>query len=326
MGKKTTLKALIDAKVTELMPKTSGDQIYLDDTTTLTPKIAEMVGAINLREKTEVVDSKIADSKSYTDTSVSAALTEAKGYSDTNTSDTLSKAKEYTNTSVTDANSHTDTSVSSALSEAKSYTDTNVASVLSEAKSYTDTGIANLIDGAPSTLDTLKEIADAMADNESVVDALNVSIGTKANTADLAAVAFSGKYSDLSGTPTMPTVATTSSDGLMSAADKTKLNDISSGAEVNQNAFSNIQVGSDVIAADSKSDTFHIAGSNVTVTADTSNDKVTIGITKDNVTSALGYTPAAATEASEKSKFYIGSSKPSALTSNDLWFNTSTNS
>lgn len=322
MGKKTTLKALIDAKVTELMPKTSGDQIYLDDTTTLTPKIAEMVGAINLREKTEDVNSKISDAKNYTDTSVSAALTEAKGYSDTNTSDTLSKAKEYTNTSVTDANSHTDTSVSSALSEAKSYTDTNVASALSEAKSYTDNGIANLIDGAPTTLDTLKEIADAMTNNESVVDALNVSIGTKANIADLAAVALSGKYSDLSGTPTMPTVATTSSDGLMSAADKTKLNGIATGAEVNQNAFSNVQIGSDVIAAESKSDTLHFAGDNVTLTADTTSDKVTIGITKENIVSALGYTPSATTETSEKSKIYISSSKPSSLTSNDLWFHT----
>lgn len=36
-----------------------------------------------------------------------------------------------------------------------------------------------LIDGAPETLDTLKEIADALAENETVVRALNAAIGTK---------------------------------------------------------------------------------------------------------------------------------------------------
>lgn len=49
-----------------------------------------------------------------------------------------------------------------------------------------DTKIASLINGAPTTLDTLKEIADAMSANETVVDALEASIGSKANTSDLA--------------------------------------------------------------------------------------------------------------------------------------------
>lgn len=64
-----------------------------------------------------------------------------------------------------------------------------------------------------------------------------------------------------------------------------------SNAEKNQNAFSNIAVGSTTIAANSTTDTLTLAGSNVTITPDATNDKVTIGITKDNVTSALGYTP-----------------------------------
>ena len=64
-----------------------------------------------------------------------------------------------------------------------------------------------------------------------------------------------------------------------------------SNAEKNQNAFSNVVVGSTTIAADSATDTLTLAGSNVTITPDATNDKVTIGITKANVTSALGYTP-----------------------------------
>ena len=62
-------------------------------------------------------------------------------------------------------------------------------------------------------------------------------------------------------------------------------------AYVNQNAFSNITVGSTTITADTVTDTLTLVGSNVTLTPDATNDKVTIGITKANVTSALGYTP-----------------------------------
>ena len=49
------------------------------------------------------------------------------------------------------------------------------------ANGYTDEKIAALVDGAPGALDTLKEIADALEQNEDVVDALNDAIGTKAN-------------------------------------------------------------------------------------------------------------------------------------------------
>ena len=44
-----------------------------------------------------------------------------------------------------------------------------------------------MINGAPTTLDTLGEIADAMKSNQTVVEALNTAIGTKANTSDLTA-------------------------------------------------------------------------------------------------------------------------------------------
>jgi hypothetical protein len=74
------------------------------------------------------------------------------------------------------------------------------------------------------------------------------------------------------------TAATTSAAGSMSASDKTKLDGIAAGAEVNQNAFSNIAVsGQGTIAADSKTDTLtFIAGSNVTITTNTTNDEITI--------------------------------------------------
>lgn len=74
-------------------------------------------------------------------------------------------------------------------------------------------------------------------------------------------------------------LATTSADGVMSAADKTKLSGIASGAEVNQNAFSSVKVGSTTVAADSKTDTLELASSGaISLTPDATNDKVTIGV------------------------------------------------
>lgn len=95
---------------------------------------------------------------------------------------------------------------------------------------YVDTKIADLVNSAPTTLDTLGELATALQNNSSTVEALNSAIGNKANTtdvtaltgrvttaesnisslqsnkansADLATVATSGSYNDLSNKPTL---------------------------------------------------------------------------------------------------------------------------
>lgn len=54
-------------------------------------------------------------------------------------------------------------------------------------KKYTDERVAGLINSAPETLDTFKEIADALAEDQSVIDALNEAIGLKASKKDLSA-------------------------------------------------------------------------------------------------------------------------------------------
>lgn len=71
-------------------------------------------------------------------------------------------------------------------------------------------------------------------------------------------------------------------------AEKTKLAGIATGAEVNQNAFSNIAVsGQPTVYADSKTDTLTFAaGSNITLTTDNTNDKVTIAATGGTYTPA----------------------------------------
>lgn len=80
-------------------------------------------------------------------------------------------------------------------------------------------------------------------------------------------------------------IATQSANGLLSSGDKKKLDGVASGAEVNQNAFSNIKIGNTTIAADGKTDTVELtAGNNITLTPDATNDKITIAATDTNTT------------------------------------------
>lgn len=61
------------------------------------------------------------------------------------------------------------------------------AKALIDAKSYADKKVADLVNGAPETMDTLKEVSDALDANKDVVDALNAAIGNKAEKTDLTA-------------------------------------------------------------------------------------------------------------------------------------------
>lgn len=68
--------------------------------------------------------------------------------------------------------------------------------------------------------------------------------------------------------------------GVMSAADKSKLDGIAAGGEVNQNAFSYVIAGGVTLAADSKTDTLSIvAGSNISITGTPGSDSLTIANT-----------------------------------------------
>ena len=67
------------------------------------------------------------------------------------------------------------------LSASKTYTD----GMYRQATAYADKKVADLIGGAPESLDTLKEVADAIKENESVMDALDAAVGKKANQSEL---------------------------------------------------------------------------------------------------------------------------------------------
>ncbi len=83
------------------------------------------------------------------------------------------------------AKEYTDTKSSTAYQDVAEYADGKMANAYQNATAYTDQKIADMISGAPETLDTLKEIADAMAEHEEVVEVLNEAIGKKANAVEV---------------------------------------------------------------------------------------------------------------------------------------------
>ena len=73
-------------------------------------------------------------------------------------------------------------------------------------ETYVQNKIAEVVNSAPGTLDTLNELAQALGNDPNFATTRATELGKKANTANLATVATSGSYNDLSDTPTIPSV------------------------------------------------------------------------------------------------------------------------
>ena len=109
--------------------------------------------------------------------------------------------------------------------------------------------------------------ASAKTDSIELVAGTNVTVTADASNKTVTVSAVDTTYSD----------ATTSTSGLMSSSDKTKLDGIASGAEVNQNSISSIVANGTTVSAVNKTDSVEfIAGSNVAVAGDASNKTITI--------------------------------------------------
>ena len=113
--------------------------------------------------KTEAINAAAADAT----TKANAAVSTAAG-------DATTKA----NAAVTSANGYTDTAISTEVTNRNSAISSAISTEVSNRNSAISTAVANLVDAAPAALDTLNELAAALADN---VDAngLAVAIGNK---------------------------------------------------------------------------------------------------------------------------------------------------
>ena len=132
--------------------------------------------------------------------------------SGTNISEKLQASYDSGNTTLIYAQSgyNKANTVASDLSTANTFLQANDATTLASAKSYADTLITNLVNSAPTTLDTLKELADALGDDPNFATTITTSIGQvrnhangafdKANTATTSAQAAFDKANTVSTT------------------------------------------------------------------------------------------------------------------------------
>lgn len=140
------------------------------------------------------------------------------------------------------------------------------------------------VGGTTVAADTKTDTIELVAGNGVTLtpDATNDKVTVSLHTGTAASSGFS--YAD-DGTLNIIAVGS-DNNGLMTPALLTKLNGIATGAEVNQNAFSNVKVGSSIVSADIATDTLElVAGSNISITTNTTSNKVHITATD---TTALG--------------------------------------
>ena len=83
---------------------------------------------------------------------------------------------------------------------------TGDTATLSSANTYTDTAINNLVDGAGPALDTLKELGDALEDNDDEIAALVTSLANETTARTAGDAALSGRLDTLEADPTTQTL------------------------------------------------------------------------------------------------------------------------
>ena len=163
-------------------------------------------------DATTKANNALASANSYTDDEISALDLSLKAYADQAESDAVSTAAAdattEANAAKTGAELTASNALASAVSELEAYADqsqtdaeafatsadttlygtvtTDIATAksqaISAAEDYTDTAVANLVDGAPALLDTLNELALAIADNPNYATDVANLVATKADT------------------------------------------------------------------------------------------------------------------------------------------------
>ena len=204
----------------------------ISDTSALATKAyADSAVGVETSNRVTAVSNAITTAESYTDTAISTEVTNRNSAIATAKSQAISTAESYSDslasnydatgsatTAKNDAKSYADGLVATEVTNRNSAIATAKSQAISTAEGYTDNAISNLVNGAPSTLDTLKEIADALgsdanlsttitnhiasakADAESYTDSSIATEVTNRNSAILtaknAAISTSESYTD----------------------------------------------------------------------------------------------------------------------------------
>ena len=218
----------------------------------------------------------------------------------------LAEAKEYTNTKT--SGMATTTIVDNKISTHN--TSTTAHSDIRDLITGLTTKLNNFLDVDDTTTDQLSEVLTLINNNKGTLESLtsgkvNVSDIADNLTTNNASKVLSAKQgvaikalidaldSALDTHTGNTTVHITSTERTNWNAAKTHADTAHApaNAEKNQNAFSNVKVGTVTVAADTTTDTIElVAGSNVTITPDATNDKITISASCVTVDTALSAT------------------------------------
>ena len=148
----------------------------ISDTAELATKTyADSAVGVETSNRVTAVSNAITTAEDYIDSAISTEITNRNSAIATAKSQAISTAESYADslasnydatgsatTAKNDAESYADGLVSTEVTNRNSAIETAKSQAISTAEGYTDNAISNLVNGAPSTLDTLKEIADAL--------------------------------------------------------------------------------------------------------------------------------------------------------------------
>lgn len=124
----------------------------------------------------------------------------------------LIATKKYVDDKVAEVNASTITGLAT-VATSGSYNDLTNKPIIPSieglaTETYVNNAVAGLVDSAPEALNTLNELATALGNDANFATTISNQIGLKVNSADLATVATSGSYNDLSDKPTIPAAYT----------------------------------------------------------------------------------------------------------------------
>ena len=204
-------------------------------------------------------DAAETDANSYTDGRETAITTAYQGYADQAELDAVSTANSYTDGEITTALTTAQGYANTAQADAEDYTDNALESyTLTEdldatvdgygylksadlsgyaTETYVNTAVDNLVDGAPGLLDTLNEIAAAIADDE--------------NYATTMTTALAGKQDELTAGTGIDIVA----DTISVTANTYDAYGAASTAESNANSYTDVEITTALATAQGYADT-----------------------------------------------------------------------
>lgn len=309
-SKNAVLKAIVNAVITELMIKTNGEQVYLDENTTLTPKIAEMVAAINLRAKS-------ADVKDSVD-KINAAIDELNAAVKLKAED--SDVNEYVKNLTASIDE-----LNAAVSLKAESTDVN--------KLVSDLRQEMLGDVPVEAYNTFTELAAYISEHEEISDALTEAIGLKADktTVDELAAALKqlddvaiknevteDDLGDELSTKIANIVSTLSKLGALANKDEIAEDDLDTELSTKWSKvvdavdnLGSLATKNEVTEEDLNTELQEKVNAAAEGNHSHNNKSVLDEITNDRVA-----------EWDEKTKLYIDKTKPESLKNSDLWFHT----